>query len=220
MPKFIDITGQRFGRLTVLRLSENRSTIGQFKWVCQCDCGGTIESPGPPLKRGRTISCGCARYERRIAAVTKHGHTRKGNETPEYAIWSDMIQRCHCTTNRAFKNYGGRGIVVCDRWRESFQAFFDDMGSRPDPKLTIEREDNDGPYSPDNCRWATRLEQAKNRRTNHFITHDGQTLHITEWARRIGISGPSILKRLKRGIPLEQVLSKEKLPRTRKTRSL
>jgi hypothetical protein len=108
-----------------------------------------------------------------------------------------MNDRCTNPQNKVFQSYGGRGIVVCDRWRESFEAFLSDMGPRPSRDHSIERRDNDGPYTPDNCIWATQREQTANRRSNRFMTHDGQTLHLAEWARRTGIGESTLRVRIK-----------------------
>ncbi len=118
-----------------------------------------------------------------------------------------MHNRCSNPANPKFHNYGGRGIAVCDRWRD-FQAFYDDMGDMPSPEHTIERIDNDGPYAPNNCRWATRIEQGANMRTNHLITHNGQTLTLTEWARKTRVPLNRLRTRLERGVPFADAISK------------
>ncbi len=133
------------------------------------------------------------------------------SETREYKIRRDMIQRCTNPKDTGYRRYGGRGITVCERWLASFQNFLDDMGSCPSPKHTIERIDNNGPYSPENCRWATWVEQCNNKRTNRFLTHDGETMTIVEWSRRTGINESTLYSRAERGLPDHLVLSQERL---------
>lgn len=160
----LDLTGQRFGRLEVVafaRVNRSRNAC----WLCRCDCGKERVVSGHELRRGRTSSCGCWRSAVKILLNLKHGHKRAGSETPEYRAWHSMISRCTNPKLEAWKYYGGRGITVCDRWKNSFEAFLADMGPRPSPNLSIDRfPNNDGNYEPGNCRWATRSEQRANQR--------------------------------------------------------
>ena len=128
------------------------------------------------------------------------------SETREYKIRHDMIQRCTNPKDTGYHRYGGRGITVCDRWLASFQNFLDDMGECPSDKHTIDRIDNDGPYSPDNCRWATRIEQMNNTRTNHMLTYGDETMSIADWSRRTGIKQVVIHRRVRDGLPMDLVL--------------
>lgn len=162
MPNLIEMVGRRFGRLTVVGRGPNYvQPSGQRKtqWRLRCDCGNSFVANAHSLRRGATKSCGCFQ----VSCHITHGEQRGYKTTPEYRAWNNMISRCE-TVTPGWKNYGGRGIKVCDRWRSSYPAFLKDMGRRPSPKHSLDRIDNDGNYEPSNCRWATKAVQSLNKR--------------------------------------------------------
>lgn len=155
----IDITGQRFGRLTVLQRLEGAKKYS--RWLCACECGREAKVLGDNLRNGRTQSCGCLRLGCQNAF--KHGASRRKKHTPEYRSWTRMLCRCLNRNHKDYHRYGGRGIAVCARWND-FASFLADMGPRPGGGRSIDRINNDGNYELSNCRWATPKEQAQNRR--------------------------------------------------------
>ena len=197
MPKVVDLVGTRIGRLIVLHEGPMRN--GRKTFECACDCGGKKTVPSSYLVQGKTTSCGCAKKESaaRIAAARVDENAKRRD--PLYHRWGSMIQRCHNPKNPSFKNYGARGISVCDDWRASFDAFMRDMGRPEDDRQTIERINNDGDYTPENCRWAYRSDQLRNQRRSIVITIAGETLHAKEWSDRIGGHYQSITKAYRSG---------------------
>lgn len=189
MSRGIDLTGRRFGRLVAMEHTYEPSCEGEIRrlWRCMCDCGAIVAVRSADLKRGNTKSCGCLAQESR----TKHG----GCSSAEYRIWSGMIQRCTNPNAPGYENYGGRGIKVCKRWIE-FANFLADMGGKPSPQHSLDRKNNDGDYELNNCRWATRLEQARNKRAqkrNRFGIIGVHWFKRTDrWTAHIGVSGRTI----------------------------
>jgi hypothetical protein len=199
-PKFLNITGKRFGRLTVTAYAGKRGQLSY--WKCACDCGTNTIVFVSNLTSGHTQSCGCLQVENTIKARSKH----KGYRSSEYGTWSALKSRCTNPNDKGFAYYGARGIKVCQRWMDDFANFLADMGERPSPKHQLDRIDNDKDYEPNNCRWVTRQVQLSNTRRNVFLTYDGRTMTVSAWARERGIKRTTIEARLRRGWPVDQSL--------------
>lgn len=203
-PRTKDLTGQRFGMFTVIEFAgtQPRKPNGSYSiWKVRCDCSSEKVVRASSLLRGISTSCGCRRAETNAARFRRHG----GSGTPLFRIWKNMISRCTNPRRDSFPLYGGRGIMVCDRWREDFAAFHQDMGGTYKPGLTLDRIDNDGPYSPNNCRWATRHEQARNKRNNRPIDTPIGRMLLCEAAERSGLKGYILDYRLKHKWPVERL---------------
>lgn len=209
MGRFVDITGQQFGRLKVVRRSDTRKRL-HVVWVCKCECGAEREVTGNALRTGHTQSCGCLAKDNRLAAVTHHGYAQRGNVTKVYRAWQNMKSRCHNPNSTYYEYYGGRGIKVCEAWRADFEAFLRDMGEPPTPAHTLDRIDSDGDYTPDNTRWATRRTQSNNRNNVIMITLQGVTKPLTEWCDEYNVKYKRARYLLKIGRNPEAVFTKEK----------
>lgn len=206
--RLIDITGQRFGRLVVLGRSNRKCGHGTY-WLCKCDCGNETVAESHSLRAGTTRSCGCLNNETRGKATTKHG---RANKERLYSIWCSMRARCERSTASAYANYGGRGIRVCDEWHDyaNFRKWAFSNGYEDDVRgvfCSIERIDNDGNYSPENCKFVTAKEQANNRRSCKKYTIGGVTKNATEWAAEYGICASRVLARLESGWSIEDALT-------------
>lgn len=198
--------GARFGRLEVLSVSEDGSP-SRTKWLCRCDCGADTVVRADALASGATQSCGCLQKELAAEKLLKRTLTHGDAASREHAIWRSMKNRCLNPKTPDFQWYGRRGIRVCDTWRNSYEAFVADMGRAPTPKHSIDRIDNDGDYSPENCRWATRREQGNNKRNNRKIEYGGQIYTLSELARKAGLKVTTLIMRLDQyHWPIEQAV--------------
>lgn len=193
--RIVDIqNGQQFGKLTVVREVEQRNRRRAVE--CQCECGNIKTVLICNIRRGLTISCGCHQKQMAIKAQVKHGESRHGVAlTAEFSIWRGMWARCR---DKSHPQYGGRGISICDRWKH-YRNFLEDMGRRPTEDHSIDRIDNNGDYTPENCRWATDVEQARNRSNSVFVELYGKRMHVEEWSHISGVSGTVIRDRLRKG---------------------
>ena len=205
-----EMVGLVFGRLTVVKRSYDKPYIA---WECVCLCGNTIVVEGKRLRRGGTKSCGCLRKEMITESNTKHGYTKGGVIPSEYMAWMAMKRRCYDKSHPSYEDYGGRGILVCDRWLNSFENFIKDMGPKPGPEYSLDRWPNNetGNYEPGNCRWGTDQEQSNNRRSNHWIEYRGESKVLQEWADLFGVSQATLGQRLNRK-SIEEVFEFSKNP--------
>jgi hypothetical protein len=194
-----DITGKQFFRWTVI---EKRGVVnGKGHWLCRCSCGTEREVSYASLRRGGTKSCGCYRQEVRGDMSRRHGLSK----TRTWKTWQAMHGRCSHPSVNGYERYGGRGIKVCERWK-LFENFFEDMGERP-AGASLDRIDVNGDYEPGNCRWSSRIEQARNRRDSIKFTWNGVTKHINQWAEETSLSIDTIAQRIKAGWPQEEILT-------------
>lgn len=200
--------GERFGRWLVIGEAPHRFNPAGHRLrmlQCRCDCGREKALCPGSLRYGSSRSCGCLQKEVNRARCTTHGATVGYQKSSEYQIWRHIRARCRDPKNTRYSYYGGRGITVCDRWFDSFEAFRADMGPKPHPSYSVERVDNNGPYSPENCRWASKTEQARNTRRNRIITVRGQDRVLAEIAEATGLNETSIRNRIERGWDLDRV---------------
>lgn len=184
----MNIIGQKFGKLLVLeKTNEKAKNNGEYKYKCICDCGKKILVRGSNLKQGNSKSCGCSHS----SSITKENHRL-------YIIYNNMKARCNNPKNVSYKNYGGRGIKVCDEWNKDFNIFVKwALENGYKNNLTLDRINNNGNYEPSNCRWATKIEQANNMRTNRFITYNNETKTIAQWSRILKTSPQNLRYRIK-----------------------
>lgn len=195
MNKTKDLTGMRFGKLTIIKRGTNRVSGNRKRatWVCECDCGEKKTIFATHLIQGRSKSCGCLQREKLIQRNTTHGLS----DSRIYQIYADMKDRCYNSNSSCYKEYGGRGIEVCNKWLNSFENFYDwSMANGYKESLTIDRINVNGNYSPDNCRWSEQVEQQNNKRNNHLITYNGETKTLSEWAKELGIDRVTLSARI------------------------
>lgn len=202
MGAVIDLRGKMFGRLQVVERCGSEPS-GSALWLCRCDCGNECKVSSSNLRKKHTQSCGCLQRERTSAALTKHGK----RHTKLYAVWNSMIGRCNRKNSTAFRDYGGRGISVCEEWM-CFPAFHEwAIKSGYREGLSLDRIDVNGNYEPGNCRWASRVVQANNTRKNVFLECFGQSHTASEWSRIYGIKYATLLKRVRKGWSVEDALT-------------
>lgn len=204
---FLNETNNTYGRLTVLGYAGQYELSGSSEWYCECICGNITKVGGRTLRNGQSKSCGC--YQADIAAKTHtvHGHGKRGNHSFTHCSWSMMMDRCRNTKNKDYPNYGGRGIIVCERWLK-FENFLEDMGEKPMRGMSIERIDNMGNYEPNNCKWATHYEQSRNKRSSVILSFNGMTMIAEDWAKLMNISAGAIRHRISSGWAIEDILTK------------
>lgn len=202
MGQFRDLTGERFGRLVVLQ-RDGHNKHRQLLWLCKCDCGNTKTVLGFLLSRGESSSCGCLKKESIAKVNYRHGMTK----TPIYGLWHAMIQRCYDKNCHAYSRYGGRGIIVCDKW-QTFEGFYEDMGDRPQGK-SLERLDNNGNYSRENVIWADIKQQNNNRRTNVVLEHNGKKQTMQQWCDELNLKFGTVWARLNRGWDVSRALTQK-----------
>lgn len=218
---FKDLSGLRFGRLVAIeRSGVNRHH--QSMWKCKCDCGkytvvmiANLQGSNPSQTKKRTTkSCGCLKREATVNALFRHG----GTHTSEYRTYKAIGQRCYNPNNPSYDNYGGRGIRMCNKWRKSFLSFVKDMGPKPSPFHTVDRINPNGNYAPSNCRWATRLEQANNKRCTRKFHVSGEVMSMKETADHFNISYDLLKRRIKSGMTLKQAIETPKRPKSKITK--
>ena len=201
--KINDLTNNQFGRLTVIERARKESKTKRAHWKCSCTCGGTVIVRSSHLLDGNVKSCGCLQKE----AVRERSITHGMTHAPEYGSWRAMIRRCYDEKMIGYDRYGGRGITVCEEWRNSFEVFFHDMGSRPSLDHSIDRKDNDKGYYKDNCRWSTSKQQANNRKNSLFFEHNDERRTLPEWCLILELNYHLVRRRIRYGQSFEEAIS-------------
>lgn len=202
-------TGTRFGRLVVQEQVEayvNRQGARMQQYRCVCDCGSSGVYRSRLLRVGHTKSCGCLSREVAGARLRTHGEASAARRRREYTVWAGMIARCENPKEESFRNYGARGISVCQKWRDSYEAFLSDMGRCP-AGMSIERIDNDGNYEPGNCRWATKREQGRNTRVNLIVIYRGREMPLVEACELSGVNYSKVYQRIRAGWPMNRIFN-------------
>lgn len=193
---FCDLTGQKFGKLTPTEY------LGNNYWMCACECGSLTKKKASHLKDGVSKSCGCYNKELMLTKFRTHGLSKH----PLRNIHNAIMSRCYNEKQKTYKHYGGRGILVCERWH-TFKNFYDDMIAGYKKGLSIERENVNGNYEPSNCRWATHYEQVRNRTDNHFLEYNGQKMILNDWAKKYGIRKATLWARINSGWDIATAIS-------------
>ena len=202
----IDLTGRRFGRLVVIE-EAGRDKFKRTMWKCRCDCGKEKIVPYAQLARGETRSCGCLARDVLVERSTVHGDSTRENPSRLYRIYSNIHTRCYTKTDPHYERWGGRGIKMCNEWKDDYLAFKEwALSSGYKDDLTIERIDNDGDYCPENCKWITHKEQARNKRNNHFLTYKGERKCLGEWCEIYNIPRSTLWNRVANGWTPEECL--------------
>lgn len=227
MPNAIEMTGYKIGHITVIRREGSKN--GQSTWLCKCSCGKTFVQYGGALRNGKVISCGhiyADKTERQKIAHNSIAKTKHGDCSSRlYFVWLDMRRRCDSPNDISYKNYGARGIKVCDEWSSDYVAFKEwaiNAGYNPNAKrgeCTLDRIDPNGDYSPDNCRWVSMNVQSNNRRNSYTITWNGETHTSKEWESITGIPRGTIYTRYKSGWPIDKIFSKIKYKHKKNTKA-
>lgn len=208
MGKIIDLSGNRYHRLTVISFNYRIGT--SYYWNCRCDCGKMTSTKSNSLKNGNTKSCGCWYIDSRYLIGRTHGDSKR---TKEYYSWLAMKRRCLIKNDKRYHDYGGRGIKICEQWAYNYPKFLQDMGRAPSKHHSIERINNDGNYEPNNCKWSTRKEQQNNMRSNVIIEYNGETKTLAMWCDYLKLRYGTISTRLKRGWSIVDAFNPKKLTR-------
>lgn len=204
---FKDRVGERYGRLTVMSCA-GKTSSGATLWKCVCDCGNTVVVIGKNLISGNTTSCGCMSSRHTIGPRSTTHHI--SDKHPIYLAWVGMKERCYNLNNPRYSDYGERGIYVCDKWLHDFSSFYDwSLKNGFQKGLSIDRVNNDGPYAPWNCRWATIQQQNHNRRSNIYIEYNGERKIMSDWAKEIGMSAQTLGRRIHAGWSIHDALTIE-----------
>jgi hypothetical protein len=204
MGQLVNLIGKTFGRLTVIEKTDKRGSSGAVFWRCLCECGKTKDVSSSCLKGNQTKSCGCLFLEVSAAkGKAKHKHGMTGTST--YRSWGGMKQRCYNTNDKKYMIYGGRGIFVCQSWKNSFESFYNDMGEAPDG-MSIDRIDVNGNYEPSNCQWATQKQQQNNRSNNLILEYQSKKYTLQRLCDHLGKNSDKVQQRLKRGDSLKRAL--------------
>jgi len=206
MPSVIDITGMKFGRLTVSKhIGRGSKKSRNHFWLCLCDCGASVSVNGSCLRRGATKSCGC--YQKDVArAAGDRTKTHGKTKTTTYNVWTSMVQRCNNENAKDYPRYGAIGITVCEEWH-TFENFLRDMGERPSG-MSLDRINNNSGYSKANCRWTDAKTQQRNKRNTSMLTHNGESMTLQDWAERIGMNPITLADRIYKGWSVGDAITK------------